>query len=176
MRKTPLNRVRSGIAMFCLLFFMIPPIVFAVDSDSDGYEDELDNCPTINNPAQENSEPSSQYDSSQLRVASSVGDWEERFNGDPRTTTFVDADDFAIGNVIDGSKTVDYQDFWFQHGDEANPGSPAEFVVKFPSPGTITQIVLNNVSAPSDVSNPEYIVKFSTDLVDRNDPSFITGS
>ena len=177
MRKPLWDRLRS-VAATLIIVFLASPLALAADTDLDGYDDATgaDNCPGVSNPGQENTESIIQYDNTQLQVASDTGDWAERFNGDPRTTTFVSSTDFAIGNLIDGSKTVDYEDFWFNHGDEANPGNPAELVVKLPAIGMVTQIVLNNVSAPEDVSDPTYVVKFATDLGDYNDPSFVTGS
>ena len=177
MRMTPWNRLRRFISTFSLLFLILSPITFAADVDGDGYDDATgaDNCPGLFNPGQENSETITQYDNTQLMVASNIGDWAERFNAEPRTTTFVDATNFAIGNLVDGNKTVGYEDFWFNHGDEANPGAPAELVIKLPAVGMVTQIVLNNVSAPADVSDPTFLVTFATELGDYNDPSLIPG-
>jgi len=177
MKKRFRNQVRRSMAIFCILSFFFIPLVLAVDTDEDGYDDDsgADNCPGFFNPLQENTEAAITYDSSQLMVASNIGDWQERFDGDPRTTTFVGPTQFSIGSLVDGSKTGDYEDFWFNHGDEANPGSPAELVVKLPTTGMVTQIILNNISAPEDVSDPDYAIYFSPELGDYTDPSFIPG-
>jgi hypothetical protein len=71
---------KSALLMIiAFISLMIIPFVLAVDSDSDGVADNLDNCPTVANPRQENSDNVinyvGQYHTCILKNNGNVGCW-----------------------------------------------------------------------------------------------------
>lgn len=166
--------MRIGWRTLLFSFLLVPVLAIAVDSDGDGVDDLLDNCPAISNASQANSEPAAVYDTSFLQVASNIGSWQERFDGLPPVTGFMDNSDSQVGNLIDGSTTSAYEDFWFNHGDEATSGSPALITVKFSGISTVTAIRLDNTAV--EISNPDYVIRYIDDYADRATPGDIVGS
>ena len=105
-------------------------------------------------------------------VASSIGNWTERFDGLPPNTAFFAKEDGGVGNLIDGETENKQSDFWFNHGSMATLEKPAFLTMKLPEVREVTQIILNNTNAKADSTT--YSLRFSSDPTDHEGIDTIT--
>jgi len=128
------------------------------DSDGDIIVDKDDNCPTIPNQGQENSD--SLLENSDILVASTVGSHSDGNNG------FFDHTDsergsYYVGNLVDGLKTGTNDSFWMKSI------NGAVLTVKLPNKRQVTGITLNNNNGFS--SSSDYEIFYSSNTSDGFD-------
>lgn len=107
-----------------------------------------------------------------VQIASSIGNWTERFDGLPPNTDFFTKEDGGVGNLIDGKTENKQVDFWFNHGSMATLEKPAFLTIKLPEAREVTQIILDNTNTKAERTT--YSLRFSSDPIDRESLESIT--
>lgn len=142
-------------------FFSVPVAEAQSDSDGDGIDDVIDNCPDVYNPDQADSEVLGDYTKYDFTndgtlVRSNVGSYYDS-STDWFDSTYLGY--YRVPNLIDGNFSTSSSDYWKDSGD------PATLTIKMPEVRAVNKIILRN----DDYHSTTYIVEYSNNTTDGDD-------